>query len=94
MGATNLIGNTPMALELMTTTGRVLRISAPRVGSRFTNQISPRLASFINKISCLPFLAFYCCSFVVCYHLFGLLCQYLMPLVQLHPHEFKLRRRR
>ena len=43
IGTTSLIGSRPTASELMTTAGRVLRISAPTVGSKLTFQTSPRL---------------------------------------------------
>ena len=37
--------------ELIMTAGRVFFISAPMVGSRFTNQISPRFGLAANEIS-------------------------------------------
>jgi hypothetical protein len=58
IGATSLIGNRPTASELMTTAGRVLRISEPSVGSRLTSQISPRrgllLLDVLAKVASLP----------------------------------------
>ena len=44
MGAISLIGSSPAESELMTTAGRTFLISAPTVGSKLTNQISPRFA--------------------------------------------------
>lgn len=72
IGATRRIGSTPISSELTTTTGRVYRISVPRVGLRSTNQISPRFG-FIRKISCLPFGTFRFRLFVMVFHLFCLL---------------------
>jgi hypothetical protein len=54
IGATSLMGNTPILFELMTTAGLIFLISVPRVGSKLTSQISPRCGEFelvINNIS-------------------------------------------
>ena len=46
-------------IGLTTMAGRVLRISVPIVGSRFTNQISPRVGEtlLVDKVSSLPILS-------------------------------------
>ena len=62
MGATNLMGKRPTTSELITTAGRVLRISVPTVGSKLTRQISLRCgveALGLDNVSFLPCLAFY-----------------------------------
>lgn len=43
-GTTSRTGSLETASELTTTAGRVLAVSEPRVGSRSTHQISPRVA--------------------------------------------------
>ena len=61
IGATSLIGKRPVASELITTAGRIFRISEPIVGSKFISQISPRrgLGGFVfNKISPFKFTPF------------------------------------
>ena len=89
-GATSLIGSTPTASELITTTGRVLRISEPTVGSSVTNHISPRL--IVNKISSLPCLAFSNRLLVIGFHLFGLLCQQVVSFFYRQLHKAQLQR--
>ncbi len=42
IGATNRKGRLRKEFELITTTGRIFAISAPLVGFKSTNQISPR----------------------------------------------------
>ena len=73
-GATSRMGNTPMASEFTTTTGRVFRISAPRVGSRRTNKTSPRLLS-ITEVFRLPLSAVIDRLFVVLLQQYCLLRQ-------------------
>lgn len=61
IGATNLIGKCPTRSELITTAGRIFRISAPIVGSKFRSQTSPRrgLGGFVfNKVSPFKFAPF------------------------------------
>lgn len=61
IGATSLIGRRPIASELITTAGRIFRISEPIVGSKFISQTSPRrgLGGFVfNKISPFKFTPF------------------------------------
>ncbi len=43
IAAANFSGNLPTQSELTTTDGRIFLISAPTVGSKLANQISPRL---------------------------------------------------
>ncbi len=55
IGAISLIGSFPTESELMTTAGRTFLISAPTVGSKLTNQISPRFGSsglIVNDVTC------------------------------------------
>ena len=55
MGAISLIGSFPTQSELMTTAGRTFLISAPTVGSKLTNQISPRFGIsglIVNDVTC------------------------------------------
>ena len=56
MGAINLRGSRPSASELTITAGRVFCISEPTVGSRLTNQMSPRFGEgglVLNEVSTL-----------------------------------------
>ena len=55
IGAISLIGSFPTQSELMTTAGRTFLISAPTVGSKLTNQISPRFGRsglIVNDVTC------------------------------------------
>src|SRR5437016_12920870 len=59
IGAISLTGSLPTASELITTTGRVFRISDPMVGSSVTSHTSPRLGSaslvsVFNDVPSLP----------------------------------------
>jgi hypothetical protein len=51
MGAIKRTGSIPTESELIMTAGRVFLISAPMVGSRLTNQISPRFGLAANEVS-------------------------------------------
>lgn len=56
IGATRRSGSARIESELTTTTGRVLRISEPTVGSRFTRLISPcfGFTGILKKVASLP----------------------------------------
>ena len=74
IGATSLIGRRPVPSELITTAGRIFRISEPIVGSKFISQTSPRRglgAVVFNKIAPFKFTPFRI-VLVVISHLFRL----------------------
>lgn len=81
------MGSTPTASELMTTAGRVLRISAPFVGLKSTSQTSPRfgfgelLFVVLNDVASLDFVAFVEGVLVVLLKLFRLLSHDLATLL-------------
>ena len=85
------MGSRPTASELTTRAGRVLWISVPMVGSRFTNQISPRVGEtlLVDKIPSLPILSLLDLGrrLVVVRHFFRLIRHAPASFLKRQPHE-------
>src|SRR5260370_28696923 len=89
-GATSFMGSRPTPSALTTIAGRVLRISAPIVGSKFTSQISPRCGlGEIDKVSSLPLFAFahLVIGLVIAHHPSRLLCHFPATFLNGQPQE-------